>query len=144
MPRTRRNPEEKFFSHVVEDANGCWNWTSTLLRGGYGRFATGRNHYPAHRWAYEFLIGEIPSDLECDHLCRNRRCVNPWHIDIVTHRENIARSTATKFHAQHDHVNGACRNGHSLVVYGALRKDGYLACKECARMRDAKRRAARC
>lgn len=75
----------------VHKTDDCWLWTSTLRRG-YGRFwiAPGR-FVPAHRFAYELLVGPIPEGLELDHLCRNPACVNPAHLDPVTHRENVRR-----------------------------------------------------
>lgn len=84
--------EERFFARVTEDENGCWNWHRAAPNG-YGSFAEKRNKpVPAHRWSYEFMRVEIPDGLVIDHLCRNRLCVNPWHLDPVTQRENVMRA----------------------------------------------------
>jgi hypothetical protein len=89
-----RPPEDRFFEKVIEDGD-CWRWTGALDKG-YGKFwardAAGiwRNR-PAHRWAYEFLITDIPEGLVLDHLCRNPPCVNPWHMDPVPQGVNVRR-----------------------------------------------------
>lgn len=79
--------------------NGCWNWTASKLLDGYAQFEIGsRKHKThqrvlAHRLSYEMAKGAIPSHLELDHLCRNRACTNPDHLEPVTTQENIRRSS---------------------------------------------------
>lgn len=75
----------------IEKTESCWNWCGALKLG-YGRIERKRKQYQAHRVVYEALIDEIPGGLELDHLCRNKRCVNPAHLEPVTHTENIARN----------------------------------------------------
>ena len=72
------------------DAEGdCWDWIAAIGTGGYGRFWDGENLVQAHRFVWELLVGPIPEGMELDHLCRRRRCVNPDHLHVVTHAENI-------------------------------------------------------
>lgn len=84
--------EERFWMKVTGDSyEDCWTWTAALADTGYGRFRTPGRTVFAHRWAYEQVIGPIPDGLQLDHLCRNTRCVNPWHLDPVTGRVNVRR-----------------------------------------------------
>jgi len=82
--------EQRFFAKVTQDGD-CWVWPHRD-KAGYGiSFYDGRRWLP-HRWAYTFLRGEIPEGLELDHMCRNRGCVNPWHLEPVTRSENARRT----------------------------------------------------
>lgn len=76
----------------------CWPWTSTLDHLGYGHVTVTGNPVPqmAHRVSFEFYVGPIPMGLELDHLCRNRACINPTHLDPVTHLENVRRGRAAR------------------------------------------------
>lgn len=98
---------------------------------GYGKhlFANGETH--AHREAYRLWRGPIPDGLEIDHLCRVRRCVNPWHLEAVTHQENVARGSLTG--------RLVCKSGHDLDEENTyLRRDG-RGCRKCRRTSDQKR-----
>ena len=86
----KRNVSERFFEKV--DASGdCWEWTASFGRDGYGQFGVDGKVVKAHRWVWEHLVGPIPNGLEIDHLCRKPRCVNPDHLEPVTHAENMRR-----------------------------------------------------
>jgi HNH endonuclease len=87
--------ERRFFRQVEQDVFGCWNWIGTLSKLGYGKFGDQSKHLLAHRWAYAFLRADIPAGLELDHLCRNRACVNPWHLEPVTRSINARRTFDT-------------------------------------------------
>lgn len=84
--------EERFMCYVEKRGDGCWQWIGTLNRKGYGRFSLKQRALSAHRFSYELFCESIPADLEIDHLCRNRACVNPDHLEPVTHRTNVLRS----------------------------------------------------
>lgn len=84
--------------------NGCWIWTAGLSTAGYARFFVDGKTRQASRVVFETIVGPIPEGLELDHLCRNVRCVNPAHLEPVTHAENIlrgARRAAT--HCKYGH-----------------------------------------
>jgi len=85
------------FDSKIEKTDGCWIWRGSITRYGYGQFAvTAHKTARAHRFAYELWVGSIPSGLVLDHLCRNRACVHPDHLEPVTHRENLAHAVRSR------------------------------------------------
>lgn len=75
--------------------SGCWIWKASKDAGGYGKIVINHRLCAAHRVSYEYWNGQIPNGLEIDHLCRNRNCVNPQHLEVVTRQENLLRSNIT-------------------------------------------------
>lgn len=84
--------KERLAAKVIKAENGCWIWNGKTDRDGYGAVQVGKRYWQAHRWSYETLVGPIPAGLTIDHLCRVRNCVNPDHLEPVTHQENMARA----------------------------------------------------
>ena len=76
----------------VEKTSTCWNWLGEITNQGYGRLQFKNKRIKAHRFFYMLFKGKIPIGLELDHLCQNKKCVNPKHLEAVTHRENIIRA----------------------------------------------------
>jgi hypothetical protein len=88
-----RNPAARFAEKICYDpVTGCWVWQSQISNVGYGLFyASPGKVVTAHRWAFKRWNDAIPDGLELDHLCRNRACANPWHLEPVTRSENQRR-----------------------------------------------------
>ncbi len=83
---------ERFVNKIEVAIDSCWEWTGSLSTNGYGFIWSGAENIRAHRFAYEYFKCEaIPEGLEIDHLCRNHKCVNPDHLEVVTRRENVMR-----------------------------------------------------
>lgn len=91
-----RTPVDRLLARYSVEPNGCWRWTGSLTGRGYGHFSIRSRYYQAHRLTYILLVGPIPDGLEPDHLCRNRWCVNPAHLELVTHAVNGQRGLKTR------------------------------------------------
>lgn len=72
-----------------EDENGCWNWTGVITPFGYGHMSVGNKQQRVHRLAYKAWVGDIPDGLVVRHKCDNRKCFNPNHLELGTHKDNI-------------------------------------------------------
>lgn len=93
----------------MEDS--CWVWIAASNGIGYGKFWMNEKLVMAHRASYELYIDTIPDGLVIDHLCGNRSCVNPYHLEAVTQQENIHRSSITKKLCEHGVGHTICQNG---------------------------------
>ena len=92
MPTVATTFEERLTTrYEVDPSTGCWLWMGTLTWGGYGQIARHGRNVTAHRAMWEHHRGPIEGRLTIDHLCLNRRCVNPNHMDLVTYSENNYR-----------------------------------------------------
>ena len=115
---------------------GCWEWGGARSKAGYGQIRSGGRGVLlyAHRVAYELARGPIPPGLVIDHLCRNRGCVNPDHLEVVTNGENLLRGdtfaaeNARKTHCPYGHPY----QGDNLYL---TPKHGHRQCRICTRRR---------
>ena len=85
-------PLSRFLRKIGVSPTGCWGWQAAILSNGYGMFFDGSKQVGAHRFSYRHFVGCIPLGLDLDHLCRNRGCVNPDHLEPVSRKENCRRS----------------------------------------------------
>lgn len=134
-------PPDVRFWRYVNKTDTCWLWTGSASRG-YGAFtvSVGRTGVSAYRYAYELLVGPIPNGLELDHLCRVRQCVNPAHLEPVTHRENLMRgATIIAKHAAQTH----CLHGHPFDEANTYTKRGARECRACRATTSARFRGAK-
>jgi hypothetical protein len=112
------------------DSNGCWVWSSALATNGYAPMGFKGRDIWAHRAAYELWVGPIPKGLELDHLCRNRACINPSHLQPVTRHENWRRGESPPArNARKTH----CSRGHEYTPQNTYRdrRTNYRRCREC-------------
>lgn len=136
--RLRRNS-------AIDSASGCWVWTARKFRCGYGLMRIrleGRQHSRlAHRISYETFVGTIPVGFEIDHLCRNRACTNPSHLEAVTRRTNVLRGVSF---AAVNAVKMRCTSGHEYSSENTyLRPKGGRDCRACIRQRVAQYKSRR-
>jgi hypothetical protein len=117
----------------------CWEWLASRNAFGYGQFYDGRTMRLAHVIAYELLVGPVPEGLDLDHVCRNRSCVNPDHLEPVTRRENIARGSS---HVARQIAQDECKYQHPLDgVNSYVDSRGRRICRACVRRRVSDQRA---
>lgn len=126
--------------HTIDPVTGCWDWVAAKDRDGYGRFSVlGESPAYAHRWSYQHHAGVIPFGLVIDHLCRNRSCVNPGHLEPVTQRENNLRGEGVA--AAHV-TKTVCPAGHEYNEVNTYAWRGMRMCRTCRRLRAQVRRDA--
>lgn len=133
--------EARFWSYVDKDGpNGCWEWTGDKSVDGYGVLRIDRRTAYMPRWSYELHVEPIAPGLEPDHLCRNRGCVNPDHLEPVTHRVNILRGESPMaINARKTH----CIRGHEFTPENTKTlSGGGRGCITCKRAYDRNRHAA--
>lgn len=119
--------ERKLLGRVLEAIGGedCWEWHGTRDAAGYGVIRVGDRILRAHRVVYEAAVAQIPDLLVLDHLCENKGCVNPDHLEPVTHGENTRRAAAKRDHCVHGHTYTDENTGH--------KPDGSRRCRACGR-----------
>lgn len=118
----------------------CWDWTGYLDSGGYGQFGWNGKKVLAHRFSYELSLGFlIPTGLEIDYLCRNHKCVNPDHMEVVTKATNLSRGDG----AHRNQYTGTtiCKRGHKFTPENTILYRGKRACRICKRYGAKMRRS---
>lgn len=124
----KRSSIDRFSSQVALSEQGCLEWLGTRQSNGYGSFYIDGSTVRAHRYSYSYAFGPIPPNLEINHLCKNRRCVLPEHLEAVTHRENVRWSMRTH-----------CINGHEFSVENTYMHQNKRHCKICRREANRRR-----
>lgn len=132
--------QDRFWSQVQPSEDGlCWLWTGATSGNGYGYMSVARKSWRVHRFAWTSQFGDIPPGLVLDHLCRRLLCVNPWHLEPVTQRENMLRGQSPGALAVQ---TNRCKYGHSLDDARPAWNNAGRQCKPCAQriQRESKRR----
>jgi hypothetical protein len=147
-PHLVKSPIERFMALVKVNPGGCWDWQGSKSKDGYGQFildgrrSVRRVRISPYRFMWEYCNGPMPEGLEPDHLCNNRKCCNPAHIEPVTHAENQRRSyirgrkrMRTRPRPTH------CPYGHDYAVHGRVNSQNGIICVVCDRRRCAEYQA---
>lgn len=135
-----RPPIDRFNEKwIPEPYSGCWLWTGSTQKNGYGTLNVNRWPTLAHRFSYEFHVGVIPPRITIDHLCNTPACVNPNHLRLATYQENILRSNGLSARrARQTH----CIRGHALegsnLRYQIHARGRSRHCRECDRINSRK------
>lgn len=139
----RPSPEERFWAKVdVGHPLGCWLWTGGRSSNGYGHFQVRPGEQGgAHRYAYTLLMGGIPDGMHLDHLCRNKPCVNPDHLEPTTPGENVLRAYGVTAAAKRA---TRCPHGHDYTAQNTYTDGrGRRYCRACRRRVNRERKARR-
>jgi hypothetical protein len=120
-------------SKIIQSRN-CWIWIGAKIWSGYGQFGLNGKLKLAHRVSYELFKEDIPEGLQLDHLCKNRSCVNPDHLEIVTTQENTRRGLTGKIN-HHKLKNTHCPQGHPYSEENTYLYNNGRKCRECSKVR---------
>lgn len=126
---------EKFLAKVEKGVpNECWPWLGTT-NNGYGQVTMPGRQISAHRLAYAAWIGPIPEGFEVHHICENKSCVNPAHLDSLPHKDHTRRHLTNPL--TQNFLKTHCKRGHELTGYNVYpTKSGGRTCRECNNMRN--------
>ena len=143
------NPKDimkRFNTKYVISDNGCWEWRGFINpKTGYGQFWVNGKDMLSHRFSYEMFNGIIPSKLVVDHICKNRKCVNPFHLDLTTRVDNVQRGHNE---IANNKLKQFCPDGHPYDSKNTYyTKIGYRHCRKCdqqrGRIKNVKRKEER-
>ena len=129
MAQAKKPLPARLFSHMKIAESGCWEWIGFKNKKGYGliHVSKGKNEL-AYRVSYKLLKGAIADDLELDHLCRNPSCINPDHLEAVTHTINMRRGIG----GWNNRIKTHCPQGHPYDETNTLRFNNQRHCKMCS------------
>ena len=133
MARPRVDFDTAFWAKVKKTAD-CWIWIGGVTSKKYGSL----HNVIAHRYAYEQAKGKIPDGLTIDHLCKQKLCVNPDHLEAVTRWENVRRGNTITGNNERKQF---CVNGHAFTEENTYRYHGHRMCKTCLAIRDREYKA---
>lgn len=128
--------DEQFWARVNK-TESCWLWTGAVDGRGYGAMKRAGKLHKVHRFAYELIVGEIPDFLTIDHLCKNKLCCNPSHLEPVTAGENSRRAEPGK----HNKLKTHCSKGHEFTPQNTHIYKKQRFCRACNLDYTHKRRA---
>lgn len=125
----------RFWNKVRVEANGCWIWTAATSRHGYGNFWVRGSMRLAHRISYVNLKGIIPFGFDIDHLCKIKPCVNPDHLEAVSHKENVRRGDLRKVSPKRAQCRTHCKHGHKFTPENTYTRSNRTGreCRICMR-----------